>query len=55
LAGDYTSRLALMEELKTLPAGAVWDHYCESQGVPPGADWLGEVKQYEFDVLSRRA
>ncbi len=51
---DYTSRLALMEELKTLPFGAVWDYYCESQGVPSGADWLGEVKQYEMDVLSRR-
>jgi hypothetical protein len=52
--GDYTSRLALMEEAKTLPFGAVWDYYCESQGVPVGDGWLAEVKTYERDVLSKR-
>ena len=26
--GDYTARLALLEECKTLPFGAVWDYYC---------------------------
>jgi L-rhamnose isomerase len=54
LAGDYTSRLALMEEAKTLPFGAVWDYYCESKGVPVGGAWLSEVKKYEGSVLSRR-
>jgi L-rhamnose isomerase len=53
-SGDHTSRLALMEEIKTLPAGAVWDHYCEKQGVPTGRGWLQKVKAYEKDVLSRR-
>ena len=38
--GDYTSRLALMEEAKLLPAGAVWDYYCARQGVPVGEAWL---------------
>ena len=52
--GDTTARLALLEELKTLPVGAVWDHYCRTQGVPAGADWLAEVKAYERDVLSKR-
>jgi L-rhamnose isomerase len=52
--GDNTSRLALLEELKALPFGAVWDHYCRSRGVPPGREWLAEVKAYERDVLSRR-
>jgi len=52
--GDFTSRLALLEEAKTLPYGAVWDAYCESQGVPTGAAWLEEVKRYEKDVLSKR-
>ena len=51
--GDYTARLALLEELKTLPFGAVWDHYCRSRGVPAGRDWLAEVKAYERDVLAR--
>jgi L-rhamnose isomerase len=52
--GDYTSRLALLEEAKTLPFGAVWDYYCESSGVPGGIAWLGTVKDYEKDVLVKR-
>ena len=53
-AGDYTARLALLEELKTLPFGAVWDYYCETKNVPVGSAWLGQVKKYEKDVLSKR-
>jgi L-rhamnose isomerase len=53
-AGDYTTRLAMMEEMKTLPFTAVWNYYCESKGVPVGAAWLDEVKRYEKDVLSKR-
>jgi L-rhamnose isomerase len=55
LAGDYTSRLALMEETKTLPFGAVWDYYCQQQGAPVGEQWLAEVKQYEKTALAKRA
>ena len=55
LEGDYTSRLALMEELKMMPFGAVWDYYCLVSDVPIGMDWLKEVKQYETDVLSNRS
>ena len=54
-SGDYTARLALMEEAKGLPWGAVWDAYCEQQNVPVGMDWLAEVKGYENAVLSKRA
>jgi L-rhamnose isomerase len=54
-AGDLTTRLALMEELKAMPWGAVWDRYCETQGVPVGMAWLDEVKGYENAVLSKRA
>jgi L-rhamnose isomerase len=54
ISGDFTSRLALMEELKTLPVGAVWDWYCQSQGVPVGQAWLDDVKSYERKVLSKR-
>ncbi|MGV3531538.1 MAG: L-rhamnose isomerase [Chthoniobacteraceae bacterium] len=53
-AGDYTTRLALMEEAKSLPFGAVWDAYCERAGVPVGEGWLAEVKRYEHHVLSLR-
>jgi L-rhamnose isomerase len=52
--GDLTARLALQEEARALPFGAVWDHYCDSQGVPVGEAWLGEVKRYERDVLFKR-
>jgi L-rhamnose isomerase len=52
--GDYTSRLALMEDAKLLPAGAVWDCFCARQGVPVGEAWLAEVKNYERTVLAKR-
>ena len=52
--GDLTSRLATLEELKTLPFGAVWDYYCMKSDVPAGSTWLDEVKRYEQDVLAKR-
>ena len=51
---DYTSRLALLEECKTLPFAAVWNMYCERQGVPVGFDWVKEIKKYEKSVLAKR-
>ncbi len=53
-AGDYTSRLALLEELKTLPCKAVWDIYCSRQDVPIDERWLKEIKTYERRVLNQR-
>jgi len=53
--GDFTSRLALLEEAKTLPYGAVWDYYCTKSEVPAGEAWLAETKAYERHVLSKRA
>ncbi len=52
--GDFTTRLALQEELKTLPFGAVWEAYCVRKGVPAGAEWLDEVRAYEAAVLAAR-
>jgi len=54
LDGDYTARLAMLEELKTMPFGAVWDYYCTKQDVPPGPDWLKEVRDYETRVTNKR-
>lgn len=54
LEGDYTTRLALMEELKTMPYGAVWDAYCERHNTPVGMKWIDEVKRYESDILTKR-
>ena len=52
--GDYTGRLALQEEIKSLPWGAVWDRYCATAGVAVGRQWIDEVKAYESAVLSVR-
>lgn len=52
--GDYTSRLSLLEENKSLPFAPIWDYYCMKSSVPVGKEWLNDVKQYEKDVLSKR-
>jgi L-rhamnose isomerase len=54
-AGDFTGRLAMLEELKGLPAGAVWDYYCVQQGVPAGLGFLDEIRAHERAVLAQRA
>jgi L-rhamnose isomerase len=53
-SGDFTSRLAMLEELKTLPAGAVWDYYCMKSDVPVAGAWVEKMKTYEKDVLAKR-
>ena len=52
--GNYTKRLAMLEELKAMPWAAVWDEYCERNNVPQGMAWMEEVNAYEKDVLSKR-
>jgi L-rhamnose isomerase len=54
VSGDYTSRLALLEELKGMPFGAVWDYFCLQQGVPVGISFMDEVQVYEKQELSKR-
>ena len=53
LEGDYSARLALGEEFRTLPFGEVWNMYLERKSMP-AANWLDEVKAYERDVLFHR-
>ena len=53
-SGDYFGRLALMEELKTMPSGSVWDRHCLGMDVPPGAAWIEEIRGYERDVTGNR-
>jgi L-rhamnose isomerase len=55
VAGDYTARLALLEELKGLPWAAVWDQFCLQQDVPVGIRYLDEIRAYEGQVLAARA
>jgi L-rhamnose isomerase len=44
--GNFTARLALLEEAKSLPWGAVWDEFCARNDVPAGAHWLAEAEAY---------
>jgi L-rhamnose isomerase len=53
-AGDYSQRLALLEELKGLPFGAVWDYHCLKQGAPVGLRFMEDVRSYEKTVLAER-
>lgn len=53
-AGDGAGHIALLERLKTMPFGAVWDYYCAISGVPVESRWLEKVRDYEKKVLSRR-
>ena len=55
VAGDYTARLALLEELKGLPFGAVWDYHCLQAGVPVGVAYMDEIKAYETQTLLKRS
>ncbi|HBU81928.1 MULTISPECIES: L-rhamnose isomerase [Paenibacillus] len=54
LAGDYTLRLALTEEFKSYPFGAIWDYYCAQKQVPVREQWIAEIKTYEQEVLLQR-
>ncbi|HBM7457170.1 TPA: L-rhamnose isomerase [Escherichia coli] len=53
-AGDYTARLALLEEQKSLSWQAVWEMYCQRHDTPAGSEWLENVRAYEKEILSRR-
>jgi L-rhamnose isomerase len=53
-SGKNFERLALLEELKTKPFGAVWDYYCLKENVPVGEDYIAEIQKYENEVLRKR-
>jgi len=53
-AGDYSGRLALMEDTRMLPAGAVWEEFCRRNETAGDIKWLDEVRAYESEVLSKR-
>jgi L-rhamnose isomerase len=52
--GDSFGRLALSEEARFLPLGAVWDYFCMNENVPTGEDWIAEVHRYEREILNKR-
>jgi L-rhamnose isomerase len=51
---DFTRRLALMEEGKSMPWSSVWDYYCANQKISPGSEWLSTVAAHEKNILSKR-
>ena len=51
---DGFRRLAVLEEVKSLPWGAVWDYHCLRRNVPPWWEWMRAVQEYEREVLSQR-
>ena len=53
--GKNFERLALMEEAKAKPFGAVWDYYCMTNNVPVSEDFIADIQTYEKNVLSKRA
>ena len=53
--GNYFARLALLEEVKSMPFGLVWDYYCEKMNVPTDRKLIEIIQQYENDVLSKRS
>jgi len=52
--GQLFERLAMLEELKTMPFGAVWDYYCLSENVPASYSYIQDIQQYEQDELTNR-
>lgn len=52
--GRYFERLAVQEELKSMPWGAVWDMFCLKNGVPEGENYIPDILKYEADVTSGR-
>jgi L-rhamnose isomerase len=55
MEGDFSNRLALQEELKSMPFRAVWDAYCARKSVPLGIDFMIEIKDYEKRELAGRS
>lgn len=53
-AGNNAARLALMDEMKTMPFGAVWDQLCQEDGIPTDHAWVKDAMKYEKDVLRKR-
>ncbi|MBO4995650.1 MAG: L-rhamnose isomerase [Muribaculaceae bacterium] len=52
--GKGFERLAMLEEGKSMPWGAVWDMFCERNNVPVGERYIADVQKYEREVTSKR-
>ncbi|MEP2029260.1 MAG: L-rhamnose isomerase [Paracoccaceae bacterium] len=50
---DFTTRLAVTEEFKDMPFGAVWDEFSAREGVPNGQDLIKELDRYQSSASDR--
>ncbi|MBN2551444.1 MAG: L-rhamnose isomerase [Spirochaetales bacterium] len=53
--GELFARLALLEELKALPFGAVWDAYCAENDAPLDREIIEAVQAYQKSVVAGRS
>jgi L-rhamnose isomerase len=53
-SGQYLARFTLLEELKAMPFGAVWDYHCIKNTVPAGGEWLHKVRKHTLDTSRKR-
>lgn len=51
---NYTKLLAMQEEMRTMPLGAVWEEFCSRMQVEPTEKWFDEIEAYEEQVLRKR-
>ncbi|MFC2159816.1 L-rhamnose isomerase [Actinomycetota bacterium] len=54
ISENFFARLALLEDLKTAPAGQIWEKFCNDQGVPGDFKWAKDVMDYNRDILNKR-
>ena len=52
--GKGFQRLALLEEAKSLPFGAVYDYFNLKNGVAVGEDFIPAIEKYEREITSKR-
>ena len=52
--GKLFQRLALLEEEKTLPFGAVYDYFNLKNNIPVGEEYIADIEKYEAEVLAKR-
>ncbi|MHC4873774.1 MAG: L-rhamnose isomerase [Planctomycetota bacterium] len=54
-SGNFGVRLALLEEEKVMPFGAIWNKLCEKAGVPVGPAWIDEADNYQKKIAAERS
>jgi len=53
-SANYTERLLILEQVKSLPWGLVWEEFCIRNDTPTEAALCAEIKAYEASTLSLR-